>query len=333
MRTRKGSPKSRQGGLAAFRFEPVTRWSSVLKFHRSPLTTVKWWQMAAALPLAGIVTWLLVDASTNNSSKTPMPSSISAELNGSSAARIQTLRAWVLNAHGGMPPTSSWCLTGPTIQPCADLRSRFDYYLIAANRAGTTYSDIRELVQTDANTQAAPASGQIIALFDRYWLLQHYAWKQAWLDNDPSTWLAAKSERDKVRHELLGEAWAKVFYAQENQPYLISAKQNNHQSQDIQQVPIASAPTAQDMVSTHWPDISEDEKIQRAKELSKLMPPLRGSKDQAERKMLIAQAQWIRLQQEDSLSADDKKAAMQEFIQDTFEPNEYEAVTKVLKIN
>lgn len=286
----------------------------------------------AVLAVLSFALWGGID----HANTSDLPSSAAAPTNMAShtadTPKNQALREWIYQSHAGAGSSIGWCLTGATLQPCADLRARFDYYLIAIHRPETDYTDIRRLVESDAKSQATSASGKILALFDRYWLLQNYAWKQPWLEHDPSTWPAAWTEREKARRDILGAAWAQVFYAKERQAYIDATGQPPAQWIETNADQTTQALTPEEMVAEQWPDISEEEKIQRIKALSHLPPSLNHIQDSTARKMAIAQAQWKRIQNEASLSEAEKKTVMEAFIQDTFEPNEYDAVASHLKL-
>ncbi len=115
----------------------------------------------------------------------------------------------------GIKVTGDWCTKPESgLTPCAALRDRFEYYLIAASVVPP--GALRELVEDDAKrAHGVAVAEQIVVVYDRYLMVRDYHYQKPLDLNDPAVWHAALQERHQVRWQGLGAEWAQVFFGPE----------------------------------------------------------------------------------------------------------------------
>ncbi|MFT3858901.1 MAG: hypothetical protein QM742_15845 [Aquabacterium sp.] len=107
----------------------------------------------------------------------------------------------------GTVPPGSWCVQEGALSPCAELRKRFEYYLLALG--DVQIGEIRRLIAQDAaRDHGEKLAADILAVWDRYDRLRTWPWQHKFEPSDRSTWEPALQEQRKVRRQVLGEAWA-----------------------------------------------------------------------------------------------------------------------------
>lgn len=117
-------------------------------------------------------------------------------------------------ALSGTVPPGSWCVHDGALQPCAELRRRFEYYLLAPGDVQA--SEIRLRIAEDATRDhGEKVAADILAVWDRYDRLRTWPWQHKFEQSDRSTWEPALQEQRKVRRQVLGEAWADALYGEE----------------------------------------------------------------------------------------------------------------------
>jgi hypothetical protein len=119
----------------------------------------------------------------------------------------------------GTQPAGDWCINAQQqFQPCEGLRQRFEYYLLGLGEVGV--ADVRALIEDDARKSLGEAqSAQIMALFDKYWQIRTYDWKNHFTQSDRTTWLPVFEEQRTVRRQIMGGAWADAFFLEEEQHF------------------------------------------------------------------------------------------------------------------
>ncbi|AKJ26803.1 lipase secretion chaperone [Caldimonas brevitalea] len=117
----------------------------------------------------------------------------------------------------GTTPDGDWALDAQgQLRPGLGLRRRFDYYLSAHGEVSV--DDIGRLMLQQAARELAPeAVAQIKTVWERYLALQRYGFTQQVQLDDRSAWSAALAERQRVRRQILGPAWAEAFYREEEE--------------------------------------------------------------------------------------------------------------------
>jgi lipase chaperone LimK len=105
------------------------------------------------------------------------------------------------------------------LQPSLSLRRRFDYLLTALGEV--TAPDLRQWMAQEIGTELGSAAAQqVLAVWDRYVALQQASFKSQVNPNDAATWQPSLAERAAVRRQILGEEWAKAFYADEERDFV-----------------------------------------------------------------------------------------------------------------
>lgn len=103
---------------------------------------------------------------------------------------------------------------GQRLRPDAALRRRFDQLLTTVGE--TTADELRQLVAWLAERDLGPRGAQaVLAVWDRYLTLQRHSFRETMDMTQPDRWPRVLQERQTVRRELLGSAWAEAFYAAE----------------------------------------------------------------------------------------------------------------------
>lgn len=101
------------------------------------------------------------------------------------------------------------------LRPTLALRRRFDYYL--ALQGEVPLASLRPALVAQAAAQHGAAAAEAIgALWDRYLALQRHPWRTRVDLRDPSTLSPAWDERRRVRREHLGPEVAQAFYGEED---------------------------------------------------------------------------------------------------------------------
>lgn len=103
---------------------------------------------------------------------------------------------------------------GRRLTPSADLRRRFDQLLTTLGE--TRPDELRLLVAWLAERDlGAPGAQAVLEVWDRYLKLQQHAFRETMDLGRPERWASVLQERQWVRRELLGMAWADAFYREE----------------------------------------------------------------------------------------------------------------------
>lgn len=206
----------------------------MLKTSAGASRTTTWWIGATgAAALAALVGWMLQAPGEAPSATVAAPAPPSGEGRGFSvlaaggppapAAEPATGRSVreverALLEQGslrGTEPDGGWLLDeAGRLQPSIALRRRFDYYLSGVGEA--TLPELSALLATHARRDLAPGpAAEVLALWDRYLALQQYRFQHSVRMDDRATWPVALAERQQVRRQMLGVAWAAAFYADE----------------------------------------------------------------------------------------------------------------------
>lgn len=103
---------------------------------------------------------------------------------------------------------------GQRLMPHADLRRRFDQLLTTLGE--TRPDELRQLVAWLAERDlGAPGAQAVLEVWDRYLKLQQHAFRETMDLNRPERWASVLQERQLVRRDVLGMAWADAFYREE----------------------------------------------------------------------------------------------------------------------
>lgn len=133
------------------------------------------------------------------------------------AAHAQALLRQVFETGSlrGASPDGGWGLDAQgRLQPNLALRRRFDQWLSTLGEL--TVPQITAVVRQQAlQDLGADGAAQVMAVWQNYLALQQHPWQVALDGHDLRLWSAALAERQRVRRERLGMAWAEAFYRDE----------------------------------------------------------------------------------------------------------------------
>jgi hypothetical protein len=181
----------------------------------------RYWMVlgAIALVMAGAAAWVgmngeaedVAEASDNASSLLPTdPTEMTPD-------QIRA-RLFEQGALSGTEPAGEWCVQADKLTPCSELRKRFEYYILAVGE--TEPVDIRKLIADEARKAHGDKLGaEIMAIWDKYWVLRTYNWRNKLEPGDLRTWMQTFEEQREVRQRLLGAEWAEAFYAEEDRKF------------------------------------------------------------------------------------------------------------------
>lgn len=225
-----------------------------------------------------------------------------------------------------------WCVvsaaSAEVLQPCPDLRRRFDHYLLGLGEV--TVTDLRSLVFDDAGRAHGEAlAGQILVVWDGYLSLAGYAWSSRFDPADPGTWQAALAEQRQVRRQMLGEAWASAFFADEER----------HLEAVRAQVEAGTAPPADPGAAVPQVEPGKDAAAVMAERTALYGEAAAHRLAQVdsewadwESRLGAARAEWQRLQQANQLSDLQRNAQMAQYVQSHFPGSEHLRVKALLHL-
>lgn len=96
------------------------------------------------------------------------------------------------------------------------LRQRFDRLLANAGDSEAALAVARDTLALEAQSElGAGQASEVLRLWDAYLALQRRQWQVRVDLQRMSTWDEALHERQQVRREVLGEAWAQAFYGED----------------------------------------------------------------------------------------------------------------------
>lgn len=231
----------------------------------------------------------------------------------------------------GSSPTGDWCVRDGRLQPCEALRHRFEYYLLALGEV--TAADLRALV-ADEVTRAhgsAPVA-DILSLWDRHLALRAHPYRTVFDPHNLATWRALLDEQQRVRRQMLGEAWAQAFFATEEaeaQRDLARLERGEPWPADPG-LPVS--PARQDNMSAP-PPATHSERVARygAAAADRLAQADARWADWTGR-LQTAQTEWSRLQAAPELSPPQRRQAIDAHIRSHFRPDERRRVEALLAL-
>jgi lipase chaperone LimK len=139
------------------------------------------------------------------------------------AARERVMKVWESGSLRGSDLDGD-AAGNKQLQPSLSLRRRFDYLLTALGEV--TPPDLRQWMEQEVGIElGSGAARQVLAVWDRYVTLQQTSFKTQVNPNDAATWQSSLGERASVRRQILGEDWAKAFYADEEHAFVAFTEQ------------------------------------------------------------------------------------------------------------
>jgi lipase chaperone LimK len=258
-----------------------------------------------------------------------------ASASGAAAAVVQVrspdqvrVRLFKEGSFAGTEPAGEWCVADRKLKPCPELRSRFEYYVLGLGEV--TIEEIRGLIQDEAQRAHGPElAGQIMAIWDKYWQIRTYNWRNKFVQSDRSTWMPVFEEQRTVRRQLLGQPWAEAFYKDDEQHF------QEYYAQLESGLP--PPPDPGEPVPQMAP--GKDPAAVRAERVARYGEAAADRLDKAdaewadwERRLGAAKAEWERLQKSANLSDAQRKAEMSTYVKSNFPADEQLRVQALLHL-
>lgn len=237
----------------------------------------------------------------------------------------------------GSSPDGDWGVDAQGhLQPGLALRRRFDHYLSAIGEASVT--ELRGLVQTQATQDVgAAAAAHILAVWDRYLALQQHRWTTAADPSDPQSASQALSERQRVRREYLGPAWAEAFYAAEEAQLRADlaalgsprAPTGTSTSTRTDALHAPADPTdAQARARLHQQRV-----MQYGEEAARRLAELDATEAEWQRRLGQARREIARIEQSPELSGPQRLDAVERYLAEAFTPGEQRRARALLALS
>lgn len=237
------------------------------------------------------------------------------------------VRLFKEGSFAGTEPAGNWCVTDRKLRPCPDLRGRFEYYVLGLGEV--TIEEIRGLIQDEAKRDNGDElATQIMAIWDKYWQVRTYSWRNKFVQSDRSTWMPVFEEQRSVRRQLLGAEWAQVFFKDEEQSF----QDHYAQLESGQAPPVDPGEPVPQMAP------GKDPAAVRAERVSRYGEAATDRLDKAdaewadwERRLSAAKTEWDRLQKAPNLSDTQRKAEVAAYVKFNFTPEEQLRVQSLLR--
>lgn len=201
------------------------------------------------------------------------------------------------------------------LKPALDLRRRFDQLLTLQGE--TTLEQVAAFAEHDARAAlGAGGARQVMDVWRRYLELLRYPFRSRVDLHDRHSWAAALAERQPVRRNLLGAEWAAAFYAEE-EAQLLATLQEPAQPAD--------APPATNAAGIDVAALPPEARQRLADE--------QAAWADWERRLASARQEWARLLQATELSAPQRAAAIEQWMQPRFDAGEQRRVRALLQLS
>ncbi|HEX5357459.1 MAG TPA: lipase secretion chaperone [Aquabacterium sp.] len=228
----------------------------------------------------------------------------------------------------GTEPSGDWCVVSAKLSPCPDLRKRFEYYILGLGEV--TIDDIKALVADEARKAHGEQLGnEIMAIWDKYWQVRTYQYRNKFDQSDRSTWLAVFDEQKQVRRQILGADWAKAFFDQDEQNF----KQYYAQLESGLPPPPDPGEPVPQMAPGKDPAAVHAERVARyGQAAADRLAKVDEEWADWERRLAGARTEWDRLKSAPNLSDTQRKQEMQAYINSHFKPDEHLRVEALLHL-
>lgn len=228
----------------------------------------------------------------------------------------------------GTEPTGDWCMNTGKLSPCAELRKRFEYYILGLGEV--TIEDIRTLVADEARrAHGEEGATAIMAMWDKYWQLRSHTWRNVFVQSDRNTWMPAFEEQRMVRRQILGEDWAKAFFSEDEAKF----RQYVAQVESGQPPPPDPGEPVPQMAPGKDPAAVHAERVARyGKDAADRLAKADQEWADWERRLAAARVEWDRLKGSTHLSDVQRKQDMQAYIANHFQSDEHLRVKALLNI-
>ena len=229
----------------------------------------------------------------------------------------------------GTEPSGEWCVgMDQKLKPCEGLRGRFEYYILGIGEV--SIEDIRLLIEDEARrAHGEKLSGEIIAIFDRYWKIRTYEWKNKFIQSDRSTWMPVFEEQKSVRRQILGQEWAEAFFADDEahfQSYYAQLESGTpappHPGEPVPQMEPGKDPAA----------VRAERVARYGEEAAARLDAVDAQWADWERRLAAARNEWTRIQGMANLSESQKQDEMDRYVQANFQGKDQLRVRALLKL-
>jgi len=260
------------------------------------------------------------EAPASQDTSAPTTTSLSAE-----QVRVKLFKE---GSFQGTEPNGNWCVTNDKLVACPELRKRFEYYILGLGEV--TIADIRNLVEDEARrAHGDELARAIMTIWDKHWQVRTYAWRSVFVQADQSTWRPAFEEQRLVRRQILGEDWAKAFYADDEakfQQFMAQVESGQPPPPDPGE-PVPQMAPGKDPAAVHAERVARYGQA-AADRLAK------ADEEWAdwERRLAGARSEWERLKASGQLSDLQRKQDMDAYINANFKPDEHLRVRALLHL-
>lgn len=237
-------------------------------------------------------------------------------------------RLYKEGSFAGTEPSGEWCVTpDKQLKPCKGLRGRFEYYILGLGEV--TIAEIRGLVQDEARRDHGDKlAAEITDLFDKYWKIRTYDWKNQFVQSDRSTWMPVFEEQRSVRRQILGQSWAEAFFADDEKHFL----EYFAQLESGQPAPPDVGEPVPQMDAGKDPAAVRAERVNRyGEDAADRLEAVDKQWDEWERRLAAARTEWERLKAANNLSDGQRQAEMQRYVDENFQDKDKIRVKALLK--
>jgi lipase chaperone LimK len=279
--------------------------------------------LAQKEPGAGASGWGMIDASKDGAAATDAGAPRSAL----TPDQVRN-KLFKEGSFAGTEPTGGWCVQAGQLKPCPDLRKRFEYYILGLGEV--TIEDIKLLVADEARrANGAQQADAIMAIWDKYWQLRTYNWRNKFDQSDRASWMPVFEEQRAVRRQILGADWAHAFFDEDEA----------HFKQYYAQIESGQAPPVDPGEPVPQMGPGKDAAAVQAERVARYGEAAAGRLAKAdeewadwERRLAAARTEWARLQSAPNLSDAQRKADMDTYVKANFKPDEFVRVRALLHL-
>ena len=252
------------------------------------------------------------------------------------AAEVSTVRSpdqvrnrlFKEGSFAGTEPSGEWCVTpDKLLKPCKGLRGRFEYYILGLGEV--TIAEVRGLVQDEAKRDHGDKiAAEITDLFDKYWKIRTYDWKNQFVQSDRSTWMPVFEEQKSVRRQILGQAWAEAFFADDEKhflEYFAQLESGQPAAPDVGE-PVPQMEAGKD------PAAVRAERVTRyGEDAANRLDAVDKQWDDWERRLSAARSEWERIKAANNLSDSQRQSEMQRYVDEHFQDKDKVRVKALLR--
>lgn len=237
-------------------------------------------------------------------------------------------RLYKEGSFAGTEPSGEWCVTADKLlKPCKGLRGRFEYYILGLGEV--TIAEIRGLVQDEARRDHGDKlAAEITDLFDKYWKIRTYDWRNQFVQSDRSTWMPVFEEQKSVRRQILGQAWAEAFFSDDEKhflEYFAQLESGQPAAPDVGE-PVPQMEAGKD------PAAVRAERVTRyGEDAADRLEAVDKQWDDWERRLSAARTEWDRLKAANNLSDSQRQSEMQRYVDEHFQDKDKVRVKALLR--